>query len=373
MIKSRFENSALILLMVFFGLNLCRLAAAPLSTVPAAVLLPHLAVGGPYVTFISVSSADGVPAKQVQVQLFDDNGTPLATTVDGVSGISTVTLTLSAKEERVLRVTGGALAKSGWALLTVIGPGAVDASLRFVVTDPAQTSVFDAVGVLASPAVQSAHLLVEARTGVSVGVAVVNPSTEIQEISFDLFQGTTRVPGTVQIKQTVPPQGHVAKFVSELFQAPFTGLATLTITSSGSGVGITALRVDGSQLSALPASGPTQVWTFSALVNGIPVAQGQWTMTLSGDGAFTGRQDWTVGNLTGLTAPIRGVLSADRFVMERLFTNGDATQGTEVYQGTVIGGGTSVGGGTFIGGVYVDLSDSGKISNSGSFTASRTY
>ncbi len=76
-------------------------------------VFPQVAFGGPFTTFVSIANATGIPAQNVRIQFFDDNGAPLAANIDGGAAAATVTFNLPELGEKVIQLTGDAV-KAGW-------------------------------------------------------------------------------------------------------------------------------------------------------------------------------------------------------------------------------------------------------------------
>ncbi len=248
-------------------------------------------------------------------------------------------------------------------LITYPNPGKLDTSVRYVVTGtgPTAGTVLDAVGVLPAEDVHFWRVIVDKRgLNSNVGIAVVNPYDQALDVFFNFSKGPNAVPGTATVKFTLPPRGHLAKFVSELFPVPFSDIATLTINSS-SNFNVVARRQDGTQLSALPAHKAVHFWNWVVPATGTG-ANGHWTYTFFDQGSFFGIEDYTGSQAF---SSLRGSFIGNRFIAERGFTESDGTKGLVVYQGT-----RSVEGGVLvITGTITNVTDKGTILGTSTFKA----
>ncbi|MGI8783208.1 MAG: hypothetical protein ACR2L2_06115 [Acidobacteriota bacterium] len=329
----------------------------------ATLILTHLAVGGDYATHLTVVEPHG-SARQVIVDFFDDSGSPLFVSVDGGVPVSSVTRSLSSFEERVLVLTRSGAVAVGWARVATGPPGKVEASLRFVRL--VNGNVADSVGILPSEEVHYWTVTIDQqRVGDSVGVAVVNNTNASITITFDLFDGPNRVAGTGTVSRVIPARGHLSLFATggpnELYNINFTGVGTLTMTSSVNFAAV-ALRFENNEFSSLPANKATQVWDWSSPSTGTATLGGTWQFTFVDSGSIYGVENNTIG-VSSLVF-LRGFLADNRFVAERLYNESDGTRGLIVYQGTVTQAGVT--------GQRVQIRQDGFIVSSQSFRANRT-
>jgi hypothetical protein len=226
--------------------------------------------------------------------------------------------------------------RTGWVRVTS-NPGKVNASVRFVVTG-AGSSVVDSVGVLASEPVRYWSVPVATTSPDQyVGLAAVNPYDSPLEFTFTLYSKNTTVQGPV--KRTLPARGHLAIFTDQLFGARFTGVGSVDISTNGSDVPVMALRLDGQQLSALPAN--ENCWALDwVTTSGSSQLGGRFYWTYHSSGTFTGLGVTSLGgqwqNL------MRGEWNQNRFFVERPYAGTGGEIGLVVYQGTSTGSGSDV-------------------------------
>ncbi|MBI2820919.1 MAG: hypothetical protein HYX74_01720 [Acidobacteria bacterium] len=304
----------------------------------ALVNLPQVAVGGPISTYITVVESNNV-SKEVQIDLFDDNGSPFLASFDGGAAVSNFTFNLGPFTERVFMLTSSGPARAGWARLTTSGPGQFNASERFVISGDS-AGIVDAVGVLPTEENVFWSITFDRRnSSQNVGVAVVNPTDRILDVTFDLFVGPNRAPGTGTVRRSLAPRGHLASYITEIFSSNFIGTATLEVRTGtnrfGDEISVMVLRQDGSQLSSLPANKPQFIWDWVSPATGTPSAGGYWFWTHLEKDRFFGTEVNTVG--TSNRVFLRGSWDGNRFAAERLFTNPDGSRGMQVYQGAASG------------------------------------
>lgn len=333
----------------------------------ATLILPHLAVGGDYATHITVVEPHG-SARQAIVDFFDDNGSPLFVSVNGGVPVSSVTVSLSSYEERVLVVTRSGGVAVGWVRVATGAPGKVEATLRFVRL--VGGAVADSVGILPSEEVHFWTVTIDQqRANDRVGVAVANNTNGSITITFDLFDGPNRVAGTGTVTRVIPARGHLSLFATggpnELYNINFGGVGTLTMTSPDNFAAV-ALRLENDEFSSLPASKATQVWDWVSPSTGTATLGGTWQFTFVDSGTIYGVENNTIG-VSSLVF-LRGFVALDRFVVERLYNESDGTRGLIVYQGTLTGSGTS----STVTGQRVQVRQDGFIVSSQSFRANRT-
>lgn len=292
--------------------------------------LPQVAVGGNVSTTLTFSEEVGI-TKAMTVTLFDDTGAALLASFNGSAPVSAFAFTLDAYDNLSLVLTSTDAAKAGWARVSTTGPGRFSVTERFTFTDAAG-AVSDAVGV--SPAEESDQWFLHvdlADASKNVGVALVNPTPRAMTVQFDLFGGANRAPGTTSVKRTIPANGHLALFVSEIFQAKLIGVGEL-IVSGTEYFSMMGLRLDGTQLSALPAFKSDFIATFASPDTQAETGGTFWFWTHFHQGSFFGTE--VVGG--GVVGPIRGFFEGDRLVVERLATTAEsATRAVVLYQATM--------------------------------------
>jgi hypothetical protein len=74
--------------------------------------IPHVAAGGGWTSYLTISDPHGVSSKAVWVDFYDDNGAALTLNVDGTPQ-STFNFTLAPNQERTFVITAGSTTYSG--------------------------------------------------------------------------------------------------------------------------------------------------------------------------------------------------------------------------------------------------------------------
>jgi hypothetical protein len=180
-------------------------------------VLPQVAFGGPdagihmkTVLYFTTNVTSGVFGT---ADVFDNDGNPLPASANDAAPSSSITFTVPGNRVSRIVLDGDQVLRSGWARLTLSGPVHLIASAVFQ-TFNGPTLISEA-GVLESAPTISSLIYVKSEAGKSnVGVAVANSQTA-NTLTLQLFDGA----GTLSDTQTIalPPNGHVAKFVTELF------------------------------------------------------------------------------------------------------------------------------------------------------------
>lgn len=183
------------------------------------------------------------------LEFFQDNGDPLALTVNGVTA-SSFSFDLAMGASLRLSTAGSGSQKVGWARILADQP--LSCAAAFSVTD-AQGTIYADVGIGESPANTFFTLFADSRGPSDTGVALVNPSeSESRSVRLELFRADGVSMGVETL--ILPPRGHRARFLTELF-ARVSGIqefeGSLQVSSTGAIAGIT-LRITGDQLTSLP-------------------------------------------------------------------------------------------------------------------------
>jgi hypothetical protein len=299
--------------------------------------LPHIAAGGGWTSYLTISDPHGVSSRDVWVFFYDDRGQELFLNVDGVSQ-SVFNFTLAANQEKTFVISGDSIPRAGQVQIAGRGVERYNASLRFASADSSGKTI-DAVGILPVIPNWSWSFSIDKRTsGDDMGVGLANPwsDTNPLPVFFDLYQNGIRVPGTSTATRSIDPQGHLSIFASQLFPgAVYSGVATLEISSSQAPFSAIALRADGNQYSSLSVSAGVQSWNVAITgVSGIET----WAFRFIDGYSFFGtgtNPDDTVGYFA-----VRGVSAIDLtpkyFLLEWNYRNAtDNSQGVTVYQGTI--------------------------------------
>ena len=290
--------------------------------------LPQIAFGGGYTTFITIK--DTVSLKQsITISLYNDRGEPLPASFNGSAPVGVFTTALDHDTTRVLTLTGAGAAQAGWASVST-DTGRINVSARYVLAGPGGGTV-DTVAVLPSLSDRRWSVYFNRNVpSVNVGVALSNPGPNPIVVNFDLLGSDTSLPpppGPNHTTITVPPLGHFAGFITDIFQGPnfnISGVGVLTIRGSGRTdfFPVMALLQDQGQLSSLPANQNTHHVTFVTPAGTVDTAQNAWFFQGLGD-SFTGVEvqgGTVVGSLSG--GP-----TTSGFALQRAATPGDGVSG----------------------------------------------
>lgn len=252
------------------------------------LIFAQLVDGGGYQTRIILLNTTNSPISG-KVQFFKDDGTP-ATFDLGSGPVSERSYTIQPKGEFAVLSKGTGNLSVGYALVvpdagkaTPVGTGIFAQTLNGF--------TFTTAGIPSSPAAMSGLILSDTNpTAIGLaqntGVAVVNPSaTQTADVTFtlrNLASGQTiatkklsQVPG----RAALPPHGHTALFVNEIFTnneaTNFTGTLSIDTTSSEGVSALTLLQTHNQRkddlLTTLPvafASSSTGPVFFPQLVSG---------------------------------------------------------------------------------------------------------
>jgi hypothetical protein len=295
--------------------------------------IPQLVVGGSYASILNICDPHGVATRKVTVNLYDDSGNPLQVIVETGNPVSTFSFDLTPfLEKSFLLWSRLDQPKAGWIEILSEGVGRINSSLRFEIVDKS-SNLIDCVGILpAEPAPAWTVSVNKRNIEQYIGVALANPFNQQITVDFNLYSGTSRVPGTTTIKRTLPPRGHISLFVHQLFGGvELFGDGTLTLYSSDGPFSAVALRLDGSQLSSLPAERDAHQWRWTLTDTTGSSVGGEWSFRFLDEYSFVGH---TKQDLSDVPVRFRGSLSDERFVGEWLYTNTDGSKGTFLYQGT---------------------------------------
>jgi hypothetical protein len=298
--------------------------------------LPHVAAGGGWTSYLTISDPHGVSSRAVWIFFYDDDGQELSLNVDGVSEHE-FNFTLAANQERTFVITGDSIPRSGQLQIASQGIERLNASLRFANSD-GSGKVLDAVGVLPVMPNFNWAFSMDKQTGsddMGVGIAYPWDASTPLVIAFDLYQNGVRVPGTSSVTRSIAPLGHLSVFASQLFPgAVYSGVATLKVSSAQSSFCAIALRADGSQYSSLSVNVGVQSWSVAVTgMSGVETWAWRFIEGYSFFGAGTNPD-----NIDKYFA-IRGVSATDLtpqyFLLEWNYTEKlDNSQGVMLFQGT---------------------------------------
>lgn len=215
--------------------------------------LPQVAFGGPAdfymdtVLYFTTNLPTGVVAT---ADIFDNDGNPLLASANGGAPSSSIPIAVLSNRVTKIVLTGDNTLRSGWIRLTV--SGTVNLVTNAVFQTFSGATLVSEASVLESPAVQRGLVYVDTRAGSNVGVALGNSRTDAITVSLDLFNQQGNIVASHDF--VLPPTGHLAQFVTELFLElaslpDFVGSMALHSASSFSSL---ALRLTGDKLATVP-------------------------------------------------------------------------------------------------------------------------
>lgn len=343
--------------------------------------LPHVTIGGGYISTLVIRDSQGIPGRPVYVYFYKDDGTALNLNVYGnVEGksmgnqIPQFNFTLGPNQERSYALTSTGNLTSGSIQIGSYGIGDLNASLRYTATD-GQGNATDVVGILpVQPNWSWTTPVQKTSSGDMTGVAIANPWGDEQiTVSFDFFQNGNRVPNTGTQIYTLNVLGHKALFVSDIWGSMvwnnFSGVGTLRISSVTDTFVAVALRADvsgasGWQFSSLPAEANAQQWTCSYTDSSGPETV-TWNWRFYDGFTFTGfEQNW---NTNGV--PLRGYYDAidGDFRAEWYYYNSTTDRGDVIFLGRIQADNKT------ITGQRISLKEDGTVNTNYAFTATRVY
>jgi hypothetical protein len=335
--------------------------------------LPQVAVGGGYTSTLIIRDSEGLPARDVWVRLYKDDGSYLYGDVQGLGNQHEFSFTLGPNQEKSYALTSTGNLTAGSVQIISYGIGDLNVSLRFTVTG-SQGDATDVVGILpVQPNFSWTTAVQRSSSSEDMGVAIANPWGSTITVNFDFYQNGARVPGTTTRTFTLQPLGHMAKMLyeSDLFGSAwstFSGTGTLRISSSVNTFVAMAIRADGSQYSSLPTEAGAQQWTcsYTDTSGSQPVPYTvTWNWRFYDGYTFTGlEQNWNVNSI-----PLRGYFDTyyGDFRAEWNYYSSDTDRGEVVFLGRVQAGNNTVTGQRVI------LREDGTVVSTATFTATRVY
>lgn len=219
--------------MLFSALPVADLGNPPKGT---RLLLSQIVDGGGNPTQILLMNPSGTAQSVGTVQLFDDNGVPLALDFGNLTGPqNSLDFTLPPDGMVKFATTGNGALQVGYAVVTVSsGPLPVG---NGIFQFRQASGLVSQAGVPDSPQTSSARLYVEVASAPlsrNTGIAVVNrnPAASVLTLTLNGLDGSTQV-----ATLTLGPNGHTAKYITQLFAglpADFSGVLNVASTQPNS-------------------------------------------------------------------------------------------------------------------------------------------
>jgi hypothetical protein len=243
-----------------------RLNADQFTTIPVIArtssgdqvrILPHVAFGGSTtglnfktVLYFTTNVSSGVFGT---ADIFDNDGNPLAASADGAAPSSSITFTVPGNRVSRIVLSGDQITRSGWIRLTL--PGTLHLITNAIFQTFNGTTLAAEASVLESAPVNTGLVPVKVVAGAAnVGVAFASSQADSNTITLTLFNRDGFVAGNRDI--TLPPNGHLAQFVTEIFPqlaslADFDGAVSMHSSAAFSAL---ALRLTTDKLATLPVA-----------------------------------------------------------------------------------------------------------------------
>jgi hypothetical protein len=217
-------------------------------------VLPQVAFGGPVndlnmktVLYFTTDATAGVTGT---AEIFDDAGNPLNASADGAAPSSAIPFTVASNRVTRLVLSGDDTLRSGWIRITL--PEEVNLVTSAVFQTFSGATLASEASVLESAPVRKGLVYVKVQPGTNVGVAFANSDSAASTVSLDAFDQQGILVARHDI--VLPPNGHRARFVTELFPelaalTEFTGSMAVHSSTTFSAV---ALRLTGDKVATLP-------------------------------------------------------------------------------------------------------------------------
>jgi hypothetical protein len=224
------------------------------SVVAAVRLIPHIAFGGSpagihfqTILYLTNPTSSGVSGT---VNLLDNDGNPLAATANGgATPLSKFSFSVLPGSVFKITLSGGAALQQGWLQLSQ--------SLRtipLIVNALFQTfngpTVVSEADVLESPDLPDGLVYVHLTPGITdIGVALANPQSSPNTVTLTLYNQAGFTDTSFQSVVTLPPSGHLARYVTDMFpQLAGTNFDGTLSMQSGSSFSSAALRQNGASV-----------------------------------------------------------------------------------------------------------------------------
>ena len=238
------------------------------TSLPVAVRFPQIAVGGDaaganYTALLQVVNNNSA-ATTGHLALYADAGTALSALFDGQGPQSSVDISLQPGQARQIQLTMNGPLTTGW---MEISYSPSDASTTLILQSRSGATLLSEIGVQPSDAIDAGDLSVETDMGLNTGLAFANPNTAPLGVFVTLWDPNagTRLAGTVV---QLPPKGHIARFLTELFpgvasigqmraELSIDSCSDTSCSSAGGAVVTTAVRLNGDQFTTIPISADT--------------------------------------------------------------------------------------------------------------------
>jgi hypothetical protein len=220
----------------------------------ADLILSHVADGSSPEADIRIETAlvlvnTSNRVAEIDVRFFNENGTPMEVTIDGVTD-SHFALTLLRGRTARLRTSGEGPVTVGWASVHMTQP--VAATATFTITDSA--GELDAeVGVSTSRLFSHQSVFVESNSFLNTGLAIVNPDasgSNLVELIFRGMDGVEIERQSIELETRGKRSQFVTQYFPSLVNSTFAGVIDIRAEKP---IAVMALRQRGRHLTSLPS------------------------------------------------------------------------------------------------------------------------
>ena len=235
------------------------------ASIPVSVDFPQIAIGGDddanYVTLLQIVNNNSI-ATTGHLALYANDGSGLATLIDGQGPQTSMDISLAPGQTREIQLSASGPIKTGWMEITY-SPS--DALTTVILQFRSGATLRSEIGIQPENTVSAADLAVETDASLNTGIAIANPDTVAAAVFVTLWDPNTGTPLS-GVALSLPPHGHVARFLTELFPAvnnigqmraklSLDGCSDTACNFSGGSFVATAVRLNGDQFTTIPVAG----------------------------------------------------------------------------------------------------------------------
>lgn len=330
---------------------------APIAATSAPVSQTHFAQfanGANFVSSLLLTNPSRTETASGSVSFFNDEGQPLFVPLNGEPSASSVSFSIQPLGSTTFTSDGAGDLVSGSARVGTNIP--VAGVVRFSFPGLGIAAVGEGVPLraLMTPVVR------DASSGLNTGIAISNTQPGEVKLVFSLRALDGREVGSGSASERLPANGHLAKFIDELFPkantANFQGTLIVTATTSGGKVAATAIQLGSSagEFTTLPVvavepAPTTRQLFFAQFANGSGWTSSLFLTNPLGFFAATGELSFFDDHGNRLAVSVGGKPASAR-VYFNLPPQGGAVFTTDG-QGRLISGSARVTAGSPIGGV----------------------
>jgi len=254
---------------------------------------PQIAVGDDYVTILTLSNP-GTHTFNGDIGILDNAGDYLPVDINGLPVANKYPLSIGPGSLITLRLTRAGSTVTGHAIVWDQDASVAVRDLEAQISGSVvfqyrqQGLVLDSIGVSPGAVIERGTINAESTDTVFTGLALSNPFGEPLTVTITALA----VSGEPLASTTVFLSSHQAFFLHEKFSIPPTGFKGIVIIESSQRIGVTALRLEGSQLSTLPVMPRYSTYDFTIATSDSRIYQGELLLNVGGE-EFWGLIRWT--------------------------------------------------------------------------------